>query len=76
MPWHLPLNLDPPIAPLTDQGVEAIHEGAMRILEEIGIEFLNPEACAILQQAGCTVRGTNVRMDRHFVMDMVAKAPS
>ena len=49
MPWHLPVNCDPPIAPLTDQGVEAIHEGAMRILEEIGIEFLNPEACAILQ---------------------------
>lgn len=76
MPWHLPVNCDPPIAPLTDQGVEAIHEGAMHILEEIGIEFLNPEACAILQQAGCTVRGTNVRMDRHFVMDMVSKAPS
>ena len=76
MPWRLPVNCDPPIAPLTDQGVEAIHEGAMRILEEIGIEFLNPEACAILQQAGCTVCGTNVRMDRHFVMDMVSKAPS
>ena len=38
MPWHLPVNCDPPISPLTDQGVEAIHEGAMRILEEIGID--------------------------------------
>ena len=26
MPWHLPVNRAPPIAPLTDQGVEAIHE--------------------------------------------------
>ena len=48
----------------------------MRILEDIGIEFLNPEACEILRQAGCTVTGENVRMGRDFVMEMVAKAPS
>jgi trimethylamine:corrinoid methyltransferase-like protein len=44
MPWHLPVNRAPPIAPLTDQGVESINEGRMRILEEINIEFLTPEA--------------------------------
>ncbi len=49
MPWHLPVNCDPPIAPLMVSGVESIHEGKMHILEEIGIEFLNPEACAFLQ---------------------------
>ena len=76
MPWHLPVNRAPPIAPLTDQGVESINEGRMRILEEINIEFLTPEACAILQQANCTLRGKNVQMERHFVMDRVSKAPA
>lgn len=76
MPWRQPINLDKPTEPLTEEGVHAIHGGAMRILEEIGIEFYNDEARAILKEAGCTVRGDNVRMGRDFVMEMVAKAPS
>lgn len=76
MPWRIPVNTDNPTEPLDEAGVAAIHDGAMRILEEIGIEFLNDEALAILKQAGCIVKGTNVRMGRNFVMEMIAKAPS
>ncbi len=76
MPWRIPVNTDRPTEPLDGEGIKAIHDGAMRILEEIGIEFLNDEALAIMKQAGCTVNGTNVRMGRDFVMEMVAKAPS
>ncbi len=76
MPWAPPLNIDPPTEPLGEEGVQRVHEGAMHILEEIGIEFLNPEACKILKSAGCSVEGENVRMGRDFVMEMVAKAPS
>ncbi|WP_102107059.1 trimethylamine methyltransferase family protein [Oceaniglobus roseus] len=76
MPWHLPVNTDRPTEPLTEEGVQAIHDGAMRILEEIGIEFLNEEAVAILREGGCTIAGTNVRMGRDFVMEMLARAPS
>ena len=76
MPWRLVRNTDRPTEPLGPEGVLAIHDGAMRILEEIGIEFLNHEALAILKQAGCTINGENVRMGRDFVMEMVAKAPS
>jgi trimethylamine--corrinoid protein Co-methyltransferase len=76
MPWKIPQNIDRPIEPLTEAGVAAIHDGAMRILEEIGIVFLNPEALEILKQAGCRVEGDLVRMDRDFVMEMVGKAPS
>ena len=75
MPWRLPVNTDRPTEPLPPEGVAAIHDGAMRILEEIGIEFLNDEALAILRQAGCSVEGTNVRMGRDFVMEMIARAP-
>jgi len=76
MPFAPPINRDRPTEPLTDEGIAAIHDGAMRILEEIGIAFLNPEAIEILREAGCSVRGEVVRMGRDFVMEMVAKAPS
>lgn len=76
MPWRLPINVDRPTEPLEEAGVAAIHEGAMRILEEIGVEFLNTEALEILRHAGCSIDGLNVRMGRDFVMEMVAKAPS
>ncbi len=76
MPWNPPINLDAPVEPLTPDGIAAIHDGAMRILEEIGIEFLNDEAIGILREAGCTIQGQNVRMGRDFVMEMVAKAPA
>lgn len=77
MPWNPPVNIDRPVEPLDEDGIQAIHEGAMRILEEIGIAFLNPEAVEILRgSGGCTINGEIVRMGRDFVMEMIAKAPS
>ncbi|MDQ2095704.1 trimethylamine methyltransferase family protein [Rhodalgimonas zhirmunskyi] len=76
MPWRLPINRDKPVEPLSEEGVAALHEGAMRILEEIGIEILNPEALEIFREAGAIIEGDNVRLGRDFVMEMVAKAPS
>lgn len=75
-PWTQPVNTDRPTEPLDAEGVEAIHNGAMRILEEIGIDFLNEEALALFKEIGVKVNGSNVRMDREWVMEMVAKAPS
>ena len=76
MPWNPPINIDRPTEPLRPEGVQAVHDGAMRILEEIGIEFLNPEAVEILRASGgCEINGENVRMGRDFVMEMIAKAP-
>jgi trimethylamine---corrinoid protein Co-methyltransferase len=75
MPWRIPVNPDRPTEPLDADGVQRIHKTAMRILRDIGIEFLNPEAVEILRKAGCIVNGTNVRMDEAFVMEMVGHAP-
>ena len=77
MPWTIPQNLDRPVEPLRPEDVERVHNGAMRILEEIGILFLNDEALRILKEAGCDVDmgSKNVRMDRAFVMEQVRKAP-
>jgi len=75
MPWRLPVNSDRPTEPLNPDGVEAIHDAAMTILEDTGIEFLNEEALGIFREAGCTVNDTNVRMGRDWVMEMIGKAP-
>ncbi len=77
-PWTLPVNRDNPVEPIDEETVNRIHDTAMRVLEEIGIEFLNEEAKAILKDAGCTVDpgSDNVRMDRDFVMEQVRQAPS
>ncbi len=75
-PWRLPINRDRPTEPLDEAGVHAIHEGAMTILEEIGIAILNPEALELFRQAGCLIEGDNVRFGRDFIMEMIAKAPS
>ena len=75
MPWRIPVNPDRPTEPLDMDGVMAIHRGCMRILREIGIEFLNPAAVDILRKAGCRVDGTNVRMDEDFVTDMLRTVP-
>ena len=74
-PWRLPVNHDRPTEPLDEAGVQAIHEGAMRILEEIGIEILNAEALEIFREAGAIINGENVRLGRDFIMEMLAKAP-
>ena len=76
--WRVPINCDKPTEPIPQEGVEAIHNAAMRILEEIGIEFINEEAKSYLKKAGCNVSTSSdtVKMDRHWVMEMISKAPT
>ena len=78
LPWEIPVNSDAPTEPLTAEQVQAVHDGAMRVLEEIGVEFLHEEARDVLKAAGCetTPGSTNVRMDRGLVMEKVGLAPS
>ncbi len=76
--WRIPTNPDRPTEPLSEDAVAALHDTVMRVLEEIGIEFLNEEAKDYLRQAGCTIDpdSDNVKMDRDWVMEMIARAPS
>jgi trimethylamine--corrinoid protein Co-methyltransferase len=75
-PWRIPVNPDRPTEPLDEEGVAALHRGAMRILSEIGIEFLNDEAIGHLKARRLQVEGQTVRFDPPFVEEMVARAPS
>ena len=61
---------------LSGEEVEVIHEQAMTILEEIGVDFLHERARAVFQKAGMPIEENRVRLDRAMVLEMVAKAPS
>ena len=78
LPWEVPQYLYDPLRPLSDDQIEAIHDMSLRVLEEIGILFLNDEALKILSEAGCDVDWStkNVRFERDFVTAQIQKAPS
>ena len=61
---------------LSGEDVEVIHEQAMTILEEIGIDFLHERARELFGEAGMRVEGERVRLDRGFVLERVGLAPS
>ncbi len=78
LPWRQVRNPYSPIEVLSADQIEAIHDASMTVLEEIGMDFLHPQALAILDRAGAQVEsGTQrVRFDRGLVEEAVAKAPS
>jgi trimethylamine--corrinoid protein Co-methyltransferase len=62
----------------SDDRVAAIHETALRVVEELGIKVLNQEARALFKAAGATVDEGSllVRIDRGLVADALRSAPS
>lgn len=63
---------------LTPEQEDQLHEAAMHILENIGIQFLDAEACDIWEKAGARVdhQRQQVWFDRGLIMELVGKAPS
>jgi trimethylamine--corrinoid protein Co-methyltransferase len=61
---------------LSDEAMDVLDRGWRRILTELGIEFMLPEAVEYFRKAGQTVEGDNlVKLDPDFVLEQVAKAP-
>ena len=58
--------------------LESIHQASMQVLEEIGMDFLDADARALLRTAGADVDpdSQRVRFDRGMVLELVAMAPS
>ncbi len=61
----------------SEDRVAAIHETALRVLEELGIKVLLPEARALFRQAGAVVDDDSqmVRIGREIVAAALASAP-
>ena len=60
LPWGQPRYLDAPIEPLDAEGIDKIHNAAMRILEEIGVDFLHDDAREILARASSCKKSTPI----------------
>lgn len=76
-PWRQPVLRYPATPAVSADELEAIHEASLRVLEEIGMDVLLPEAREVFRRAGGTVAsdGPRVRLDRELVLAAVAKAP-
>src|SRR3954447_23346335 len=61
---------------LSEEAMDTLDRGWRRIVSELGIEFMLPEAVEHFRAAGQTVEGDNlVKLDPDFVLEQVAKAP-
>jgi trimethylamine--corrinoid protein Co-methyltransferase len=61
---------------LDEEGLALIEANAERVLEEIGVNFVdNPEALKLWKDAGADVRDERVRMPRGLVRKLCATAP-
>lgn len=64
-----------PIEVLSADRVEAIHHAALRVLAEIGLRVLSPEARALYARAGAKLRDDLVRFDPAMVEEMLRTVP-
>jgi trimethylamine--corrinoid protein Co-methyltransferase len=55
LPLRSVRNPYPPMALLSDDQIEAIHEASMHILENFGIEVMSSRALALFEKAGAKV---------------------
>ncbi len=61
---------------LSEEAMATLDRGWRRIVSELGIEFLLPEAVELLRDAGQIVEDENrVRFDPEWILEQVAKAP-
>ncbi|HEX3065882.1 MAG TPA: trimethylamine methyltransferase family protein [Dongiaceae bacterium] len=77
VPWQIFRNPLSPLALLSEAELDLIDDVALRVLEELGLEFQNRESLDILEREGAKVdRSTGmVRFDRGLIRELVAKAP-
>jgi len=77
-PWAQPRMRYGPTEAVSGDELESIHDGSLRILEEIGMDFLDGEARQLLVAAGARAEaGTErVRFDRAMVEETIRTAPS
>ncbi len=75
--WKQPRMRFEPLKIVSDDEIESIHEASLIVLQEMGIDFLLPEARAMLKKAGADVdpNSERVRMDRGLVEQALSTVP-
>jgi trimethylamine---corrinoid protein Co-methyltransferase len=77
-PFRQPRRRFPPLDLVSRDELEAIHESSLAVLEEIGMDFLDPDAREIVRTAGgdVTPGSARVRFDRGLILEKIKTAPS
>jgi trimethylamine---corrinoid protein Co-methyltransferase len=77
-PWAQPRMRYAPTEVISADELESIHVASLRVLSEIGMDFLDPDAREVLKAAGAqTDPGTQrVRFDPEMVTETIRTAPS
>ena len=67
-----------PLKVLTDEQVQTIHQGTLRVLKETGVTVNSEKALNLLAEKGCEVNleTKRVRIPEWMVMDCLEKSPS
>jgi trimethylamine---corrinoid protein Co-methyltransferase len=74
--WRHIVNDRPPVAVLSDEQIETIHEASLRLLRDTGMRVLERSARERLGRAGCAVLDDRVRFDPDMVIETIGSAPS
>jgi trimethylamine---corrinoid protein Co-methyltransferase len=76
-PWSQPQLRFKPVDLLSADELESIHRASLQVLQELGMDFLHPEAKAILKDVGADVDPSSdrVRFDPALVEAQIGKAP-
>ena len=77
LPWRTVRNPHPPTRVLSEDQIEAIHEASLRVLRDIGMKVLSPEARALYAGAGASTDDDTamVRFDPAMIEETMALAP-
>jgi len=65
----------PPTQIISNDEIEAIHHASLKVLAEIGMDFLNDDARALWKKAGASVDGERVRFEPALIEELVSHAP-
>ncbi|MGH6874894.1 MAG: trimethylamine methyltransferase family protein, partial [Aestuariivirgaceae bacterium] len=66
----------PPMRLISDDQVEMIHQKSLFLLEDIGMDVLNPQARDLYRSAGAAVDGERVRIGREIIAEALTSAPA
>src|SRR3954453_21510960 len=77
-PWRQPRIRFRPTEIVSADELESIHQGSLRVLSEIGMDFLDADAREVLRRAGAetTPDSLRVRFDPAMVTELIKTAPA
>ncbi len=78
IPWRNIESPFPPLCPLSDDQLEAVHEASLRLLAEQGVEVMSVRARDLFRKAGATVDEASgvVCLEPELILQLISTAPS